>query len=387
MDNEQMLLVNICRCYLDNLPFEMPENIDLKKFYLTAKNHNTVGICHCVFNNNKEKVPKDFQELFLDKFFDLIYIYEKQSRAYNEIKELFNENGIKLIPLKGIVLRELYPVKESRSMGDIDLLISDRDKKAAADIMKKLNYKLYSSSDNVDEYKRHEVTAELHTRLFDDYANNAFDNAFENAEFSGNIGRLNVSFHFAYLTAHMAHHLKYTGAGLRLVLDLALMLRKNSINLDYVFDIMESAGLLHFCKVILSVCSKWFGCGERYVEDTGTVEEYLLSDGIFGSMKSDSKNTISRLVQCGAFSNSSESKLKLKLRLAFPPYKALKNSPYIKFLNGRPYMLVFAWIYRFFYNVINRRGHISRSVKNINDDKTLVLAKEELKFFEEIGLQ
>ena len=81
-----------------------------------------------------------------------------------------------------------------------------------------------------------------------------------------------------------------------------------------------------------------------------------------------------------------KSTIALKLRLAFPPYSALRNSEYIKFLNGRPWLLPAAWVYRFFHNIKNNPAHMMETVKNTGDEKTTALARQEYKFFEEIGL-
>ena len=389
MNKEEKLLVSICQSYLNNEKLIIGADIDTKELYRIAKNHNLIGICHCVLSDNSElKIDESTLSHFKDKFFDLVYIYTCQSNTLDEIRECFSKAGIQFIPFKGSVLREIYPVAESRSMGDIDILIKGCDKKKAKKHLEQAGFRLYASNSNVDEYLRDNILLEVHTRLTAEFGNDAFSNAFDNASFSGFEGRLYDNYHFAYLIAHIASHLRYRGAGLGLILDLALMLREKEIDLDTVFDILEGIHLVSFAKVVLSLCNELFGYGERYIDNTDRLAEYFVENGVFGKMKDDKETTVSRLMEFGAFDKESKnsSSFLLKLRLAFPPYSTLRKAPYIKFLNGRPWLLPFAWCYRFFYNLKHNRNHVKKTIASVNDEKTLNLAKEEIKFFEEIGL-
>lgn len=390
MNREEKFLLEITKSYFNNSTPPDCSDINWENFFHLAKYHNLIGICHCVFNKNKAlAVPEKIRKGFEDKFFDTVYIYECQKNALDDIKSCFNENGIKYITFKGAVLRELYPVPESRSMGDIDILVEKNERSRVKTVLKGIGFDFSSSSETVDTYVRDNTAVEIHIRLTNEFDCPAFDNAFEIAEFNGNEGRLEDTCHFAYLIAHTAGHLKFTGAGLRFVLDLAVMLRSKEINLDEVFKILESINLVTFAKVIISVCFQWFSQGQCFCDNTATVQEYLVQDGVFGSLKDSEHATVQRLRQIGAYDDNgtgNRSALALKLRLAFPPYSSLRNSTYIKFLNGRPWLLPAAWVYRFFHNIKNNPAHMMETVKNTGDEKTTALARQEYKFFEEIGL-
>lgn len=389
MNREERLLISICQSYLSGNALSIDPDTDAKKFYRIAKNHNLIGICHCVLSKNTElEFDKDIRAQFMDKFFDLVYIYTCQSNTLNDIREYFSKAEIQFIPFKGSVIRDYYPVPESRSMGDIDILINLSDRDKAKKILEAEGFSLYTSNSNVDEYLRDNMMLEVHTRLTAEFGEDAFNDAFDNAQFNGFEGRFDDSYHFAYLIAHIASHLRYRGAGLGLVLDLAVMLEEREIDLDRVLEILDKINLTTFAKAVISLCFDLFGYGERFVEDTQKLKEYFISNGVFGTMKNDEESTVSRLMEFGALEKEKENSgpLALKLKLAFPPYRTLRKAPYIKFLNGRPWLLPLAWCYRFFYNLKHNRKHMLKTVSSINDKKTLTLAKEELEFFEEIGL-
>lgn len=383
MNNEEKLLVNICRCYLNGEELTLSGDIDMKKLYTLAKNHNLIGICHCVFTGSKNApIGENARQQFMNSFFDLIYIYTLQSAALSDIGTCLASDGIRYIPFKGSVLRELYPVAESRSMGDIDILIEEKNRAKADNALKKAGFECYAPNGAVREYKRDSVILELHTKMLPE-ADNAFCDAFDNAVFDGNTGMLDNNYHFAYLIAHLAHHFKFYGAGIKLILDLAVMLKKCSIDLDRVRILLAPLGLTRFFEEILSVCSVWFGVGKAYIQNTEKTQEYLLKNGAFGSLN---ENKSSKIARDNLEQGKNTNPLAVKLRLAFPSYSKMKNIPYIKFIEGRPWLTPYAWCYRLIYNLKNRQQFTLKTLKDIDDENTAFLAKEELKFFEEIGL-
>lgn len=382
MNKEEKFLLELCTSYLDDSIPES-EDVDWKSFYKLAKAHNLIGICHCVFNKNKElSVPNGVRKLFMDKFFDLVYIYECQSAALKDVESCLTSAEIAYILFKGSVLRNLYPVPESRSMGDIDILINENNRERAKAVLENSGFECYAPNGTVREFKRNNIILEVHTKIISEFGDDAFNDAFENSVFDGFSGELNDDYHFAYLIAHIAHHFKFYGAGLKLILDLAVMLKKRNINLDRVLSILKEIKLDVFAKEILTVCFRWFSVGRDYGNNTAKTEDYLLKCGAFGDLQ-DNKAAI--VVRKNLEDGKSYSSFRTKLRLAFPPYSKLKNIPYIRFIEDRPWLTPYAWIYRFYYNVKNKKQFLKETVEKI-DENSSALALEELKYFEEIGL-
>lgn len=382
MDKEEKLLLNICQCYFDGTAPNISDDIDWKRFCTLAKNHNLIGICHCVFNSNQQTVPDKIQSVFLDKFYDLIYLCERQTLAIDDIKACFEREQIPFILFKGAVLRDIYPVKESRAMGDIDLLVKEQDRDRAKKALGTIGFICHAPNGAVREYKRDNVNLEVHSRLFVEFGENAFCDAFENASFRGFEGRLDDNYHTAYLIAHIAHHFKFYGAGVKMILDLAFMLKNCKTDADSVLSILRPLNLDTFAKEIFSVTFHWFKVGKEYNKSTAKTEEYLLKCGAFGSLN---QNTGAVIARRDMEQGKSSTPFATRLRLAFPSYSRMKNIPYIKFIEGRPWLTPYAWCYRFIYNFKNRKEFTKNTLKSI-DDTSSRIADEELKYFEEIGL-
>lgn len=385
MTAQEKLLIEICKAYLNNNSVSLPDNINLQELYRLAKHHNLLGVCYCALNasDNRENIPLDFMNALRNKFFDSVYIYECQQACLTEVRDILTASQIRHILFKGIVLRNLYPVAESRSMGDIDILIDRKNRDKVKALLIKAGFLCTEGNGPVYNYRKNGVLLEVHTRIISEFGDNAFADAFNNAAFNDMTGTLNDDYHTAYLIAHTAHHFKFYGAGIRHVLDLAVMQTKRNIDLERVMEILRPIGLDTFAGVLLSVCYEWFNAGRKFTENTAQTQDYLCRCGVFGSMQENVGSVVSRKeMETGGKMSS----FKIKLRLAFPPYSKLKNINYIKFIDGRPWLTPYAWCYRFFYNLKNRKKFLKKTLNELDDKKTQELAEQELAYFKEIGL-
>lgn len=389
MDRSKEYLLTLLGAYYHGDTVRLDSDIDYNRLFTLARCHNLSATLFCVIKNapNSDTVNETAYRAFEDAFFGAICADAQQTAAYDEICRLLTDNSIRYVPFKGIVLKNMYPVRETRVMGDIDLLISPNDKQKAQKTLIYGGVKPDKLGGPVQEYLCRGVKIELHTKIINDRINNhdlgeLFGNIFDNASFgNGYRGRIDDETHFTYLIAHIAHHFCFYGAGAKMILDLAVMLRECNIDCDRVVSRLDEQGLGKFAKTILTVCHKWFGIGTDYGADTAETEAFLLSYGAFGNMNRNKAAVVQRReMERGA------TKPQSKLKLLFPPYSKMRELPYIRFIDGRPYMLPAAWIYRVIYNMKNRRGFVFNTVSEMGSDKTSAQAEKELEFFKKIGL-
>ncbi len=387
---EEKYLIKICSAYLNKTTFILDENIDYSKLYSISKHHNLVAVVFCVLKNcnNKNIIPENIYISFEDGFYEAIIRYDYQRKVINEISDILSQNKIKHVFFKGSEIKEYFPVPQARAMGDIDVLIPPDEKNNVKQILCSNGFTCKNSNGPVYDYEKKGILAEVHTKIISgkvgsSNAENGFSDAIENAEFNGYKGFLKPEYHFAYLITHIAHHFWFYGAGVKLIIDLAVMLKHFDINLDSVLIKMKEIGLEKFSKHILSICHKWFGCGKSYIENIREDEKFLLSYGAFGNANRNKAAVIERKE---LEEGKNTSAVFTRLRLLFPSYSKLKNIPYIKFIEGRPYLLPMAWIYRIVYNLKYRKDFVIDSTASIGSAETNKAAHKELKYFEEIGL-
>lgn len=390
MKKKENYLVEICNAYLHKQNIHLDESIDYSRLFSVCREHNLLAVAFCIIKNsdNKSIVPDRVYKSFEDGFYETIIKYDAQTNVINILERILNENGIRHIFFKGAEIREYYPVPEARAMGDIDILIDQKSRDAVKSILLSNGFELKNSNGPVYDYVKDGVLIEVHTKIISGKVGNSnaeegFADAMCNASYNGLSGKLNPSYHLAYMITHIAHHFWFYGAGIKLILDLAVF--QNHFNIDYeeAFGLLDKIGLKRFGEVILSLCAKWFEVGSSYTDNTVDTEEFVVSFGAFGNAKRNKAAVVERKE---LEEGKRPSPLMSRLRLLFPPYSKIKNIPYIHFIENRPWLLPVAWLYRLFYNLKHKRRLVIDANSGLGNDKTTKQAQKELQFFEEIGL-
>lgn len=388
--NTRDYLIAVLRAYLNNEKIALDDSIDYFKLFEMAKSNNLSAVVFSVINqaSNRNIVPKEAFSIMQDSFFDAVYRYEAQKQAIEELSATLSNAEIYHIFFKGAEIKEYYPVPEVRAMGDIDILIHQEDRDKVKSLLANNGYDVINTNGPVYDYAKNDARIEMHTKIISGKVGNAdaengFIDAINNAKFDGFCGKLEPSYHYAYLLTHIAHHFWFYGAGAKLILDLAVMHKEYDIDYSVVLSKMDSIGLADFSKIIMTICYKWFGVGQAFDVDTESTEDFILSFGAFGNANRNKSAVIQRKELEDGKRNSP---FLTRLRLLFPSYEKMKYIPYISFIEGRPYLTPIAWIYRIYYNFAHKRNFVKDATSSIGDKKTNEMAQNELKYFEEIGL-
>lgn len=376
---KEEFLICACRAYVKNerIPFE--SGIDERAFYNLAHSHNLTPFCAISVDFKDGRLKERFQNDLLDAF----YLSNRQTATAQELFGLLRENDFYYIAFKGIKIRELYPTPESRLMGDIDVLIKKSDKQAVKKLLVKSGFLCTAQNGPVYNFEKNGVLIEVHSSFGNEYCEGCFASPFDYAKFDGYAGELDVNYQLAYLIVHTAHHFRFRGAGVRMVLDIAVMLTYSNADVDAVLSYLAQCSLERFGKEIFTVCEKWFCVGRDFGVDTQKTESFLFSSGIFGAQTENKGTAIARKdLEIG----KKVSPFRSKLRLLFPSYSRLKKIDYIRFIDGRPWLTPYAWVYRFIFNIKHRRAFMTSAVNALSDDETKNQAQEQLDYFREIGI-
>lgn len=388
MEKTKICMLGCLRAYFNKTQYNLGEDDDIKALYNMSRSHNLAPIVFSVIKNDSVlRNNNAVYQAFENDFYDAVVRYDLQKSVIDNITDILTKNGINHIYFKGSEIKEYYPVPELRSMGDVDLLIKTDDRSEVKKLLTQNGYELLEDNGPVYSYGKDGVLIEVHTSIVNGKvgskdAQQYYKNAYDFAVFDGCVGRFEPTYHLAYLIVHIAHHFWFYGAGAKMILDLAVMIRHFGVDPDGVLGILEQIGLDDFAKVILSVCYKWFGVGKCYVDDTQDTEDFLMNFGAFGNVN----RNVGVIVRRKALEEGKKSTFSAKLAFAFPSYEKMKNIPYMKFMEGRPYLLLWGWIYRFYYNIKNRRKFLFTATSDMAGDDAKQEAQKEIKYFEEIGL-
>ncbi len=304
-----------------------------------------------------------------------------------KLSEFLSENKIEHMPVKGYYIRELYPVKELRSFGDIDILIHEKDRKRCDSLMKSLGYTVKNDWEPTYSYIKDDEYYEIHTNLFDvrlkDRADMTeyFSSAWLHAKKDSGLRFVpDTEFHLIYIICHLAKHLSTGGAGIRMYLDVALyILRYDSvISWERTEEEFKKLGLERFFHTVLSAVNEWFyvkaSCDfENFGEELSELLEFTLDSDIFGHSRDNSAIKLR---------GEERSKRRTALKILFPPAEQLENR--YTFLKRSRILLPLAWIVRVFKNF----GLIPKKIKELVNLKKAEISEVESfdSFMREIGL-
>ena len=165
---EMQWIVKLLDAYINERAIELPVSFPYAKLYKAAKAHSVVPIIFQELhklNVDGVKPSGEIQEIFRKSYISAVYLSSLQDFGVEEFGEKLAEQGIEYIPVKGYVIKKLYPEPELRTMSDIDFLIREEDRIKVDEILKNLGYHREGLGSNVWTYKRGMVTFEVHINL------------------------------------------------------------------------------------------------------------------------------------------------------------------------------------------------------------------------------
>lgn len=226
---------------------------------------------------------------FLEERGMAVYRYEQQQYEFEQICDVLQQAGRPFIPLKGALLRALYPQPWQRTSCDIDVLVKEEDLPATIHALETtLQYQSGNKKNHdVSLFAPSGVHLELHYKLNDSNPpwNSILGKVWEYAEAEkGCCYVLTKEMFYFYHIAHMAEHFKFGGCGVRSFLDLFLLRKYTSYNQDALAQLLRQGGLTSFDAAVCALANYWFADGK----ETALVLElsnFILNAGMYGDVK------------------------------------------------------------------------------------------------------
>lgn len=380
MNAEQLYFLRILSDFVQRKETTEQSNIDWPQVIAIGEKHELSGI---IYRQCKRYLPEQERKRLERAFAAECYFHANQVRQFNSVAAELSKHSIRFIPVKGLKIAQYYPEPTCRTMGDIDLLVDKGQLAELKCVFETLGFSLEKDTEHEWEYGKQQFHYELHEFLLNAdspryksvavFFMNYWDHA---ALMNGSEYELDWNFHFLYLIQHIRQHLLWEGIGFRQFLDLAVLITKIDFDWDYIIATCKEIGLYDLLCTSLAFVNRWFGV--EVPLRVGLSEEFYLcatekvfEDGVFGFSNDSNKVNVVK-------SAAEKSKLPLgvvkiivALRMMFPSYREMANAEKYSFLNGRPYLLPIAWIYRAWYAVKHKR---TRGMKQL---QATVMAKQD----------
>lgn len=377
----QLIGNEVCGRQVELPPDLMADERFLIDLFIKANEHGVTNIVASNLSKNK-LVSENAAQAYTDKLYRTVYRCEKLNYALESVCKTLDEAQIPHIPLKGAVLRNLYPESWMRSSVDADILVHEQDYESASKlIQERLGYKQHDRSDHDITLKSDEnIFIELHFRLAEKGDKVAsvkiLDEVWSYAKPCGGNGfryKLSEPFFYLYHISHMAKHIVHGGCGIRPFLDLWVMNRNYDYSDAKTQNLLKKGSMLKFAEYAEQLSRVWFS-GAEHNDITRILQDYVLKGGMFGTKET---RMLSNQQHHG-------SKRKHIFKRIFVPYKDLAYSyPIIKKYR---FLTPFCEFCRLFSLMFGKKKKFRKTYLANLDNVSAEYADEIKKLFESIEL-
>lgn len=357
----------------------LPEGFQIEQAADMIRRHQITGLTYeGAIKCGIDKRNSTMQEMF-QHYYKSIIRHEQQMRLLKKLEAAFQENGIDYLPLKGTILKPLYPQPAARVMGDADILIREEQKDKITPVMEQLGFQQGPESDHELHWYHPNLHAELHRWIVPKSSIDLyryFGTGWEKAiSFSGCRYTFREEDHFIFLFVHYAKHYRGGGIGLRQLIDLWVYQRANpNMDMDYVRTELSSLKLQVFFENTQNMLAAWFENG-KLDDKTAFMSDYIWHSGSWGSR--DSHQTAEGLSSEKTAGSQTKGRWQYICTVIFPPVDILKNRYPV--LEKAPWLLPLMWPVRWISALFFRHKNISnysKIIQNRSAEKTSAYLQE-----------
>lgn len=173
------------------------------------------------------------------------------------------------MPLKGIVLQELYPQYGMRQMVDNDILFDKNFERFVNNFMLKNGYRVKPGNMHNEYDKDPLYNFELHKTLCGKWPSEKFYKYFTDPKRlcgADNLKKLSNEDFYLFQTTHAYRHDLAQGIGIRQLIDTYVVLKKMNIDLEYVEKICDQLDVKDFEKNLRNLSCKLFADPTKFPE-------------------------------------------------------------------------------------------------------------------------
>ena len=354
--NECLLYLMACAMEDVTVKEQLIDGVDLKQLLNIARKHYVASMVCTALEKTKvfEKADGDIQRQWLETKVKAIR-REILLDAEREILLHEMENaGIWYMPLKGIIIKNLYPQVGMREMADNDILIDPVRRKEVKEIFLRHNYEIqYYDEGNHDVYRKAPFyNFEMHVSLFHKGLGELYQKYADVKEKLIQVKGKKYQYSFTaedfyvFVIAHAYKHYTDSGIGVRALSDIYIINKKSgeTLNRKYVKSELIRLGINEYEEKSRNLAEKVFSLEYPNYEKSLTGEEeqmlqYYIGAGTFGTMDYFMDNHLYK-IQGKSEEVKKITKIRYCVKRLFPDMNFCRDS--------YPWVYRHKWIYPFF---------------------------------------
>ena len=339
---------------------EIPsETLDFELLFKLSKEHQSENLVYVSLERLGLDVPEDIMRKFRQCTEKAIVREARQELELREICGAFAAEGIRHIPLKGSVMKYMYPSPDLRQNGDMDILADVRDEDKIKSIMASAGYENTSVAEKDLSFYKGKIHIELHRHLL--YPQNPryefFERVWDTAKsVDGFTYEMTAEMMYVFLMTHLASHLAHGGAGIKLITDFYVFNKPlDSLILN---GYLRETKLDKLDSIVRRLTDYWFNMRSDADDSVKFLSEYILKNGVYGS-------SVTSVQMEFADKMPLLQKLKHYFKMTFRPYNTMKYLYPV--LRKAPVLLPFCYVHRI----------IKKLTWDIDRTKTIITGSKE----------
>ncbi len=362
-----MLYLTICGILQRKPDLDKWQPADMEQLYQICRFHGLEALAGSVLKNAGAVLPGAWSEAAEKSIRKNILLDTERMKLLSYMES----EGIWYLPLKGIILKDLYPDIGMRQMADNDILFDSAYAKKMTEYMTSQGYQAVSVGIGThDTYEKPPIyNFELHRSLHHAAGDGKFAAYYETIKerlLPVDGTAYGYSFtdedFYLYMVSHAYKHYSRGGTGLRSLLDVYVYLSAKGSAMDFAYIRKEcgTLGIAEFEERSRQLAQKLFSKAfadcliNRDFSILTREEQELLDDvltsGAYGTLDKASEKRFAKF-RSGSGRGSRFRYLRFRL---FPDKATVRV--YFPFFDRHPWLMPVLWIYRPFRAVFTKEG-------------------------------
>lgn len=343
-------------------PPAFPQQFDIDELFAFHSHQSVANMAYCGLK--KLNIPQEKLKNYYDDYKMMLLREARFEIATQQVFSALEKANIPFIPLKGSIIKKLFPHESLRSFTDVDIYIGDKVEQTGK-VMESLGFSVETTAEyDIGYFKKPSLFFEMHSKLFEDdysfegYFDKPFDRAKPVAEGSCHYLLIDEDF-FIHVFCHLYKHFTFGGCGLRQFMDVYVLTKKLKLDYGYINRELEKLKLTGFFETVKKVNAVVFQ-GEQPDDDMLEICDYIFSNGTFGTDK---------IIAVNEFAAQNKNILLWKIKYFSNrwglSFSRMKENYMV--LEKVPVLLPFCWFHKAFRVLFFRRDVLKSQIKDIDE--------------------
>ncbi len=371
----EQTIVSLLKSAVNGTVATLPSDVDWNAVFEIGKVHKLTPLIYSGISKSNIEIPADVQESVDKALFSYFFADQTQMAELKRLQKAFEEAGVEYMPVKGVLLKPLYPSTDFRPMGDADILVKISQKEKAFEVMQLLGYQHLGDSAHEFIFGKAGMHVELHKCLVPPYNEDFysyFGDGWKLAKQVGDTSRYELSDndHYIYMFTHFAKHYRDGGISALHLVDFWIYKQNKNLDEEYIRRELAELSLEKFYENIMATVEVWFGNGAQN-EMSDFVTDRIFSNGAWGTKETTMQAKGAKAAKLGK---------NAVIQLVFPSAERLQYR--FPVLEKHKYLLPAMWVIRWLDVLMFKRGKLQERMDEVKhlDDETVFSYQKELDY-------